>query len=92
MTCRDCSSENQQHFPGELTLAFSEHRKPQTFHWLRLSGNSGLLGLRIYRACHSRTRIKATQERNGAPFKGRGVSTYFACPTILALSSVGWEM
>jgi hypothetical protein len=22
MTCKDCSSENQQHFPGELTLAF----------------------------------------------------------------------
>jgi hypothetical protein len=22
MTCKDCASENQQHFPGELTLAF----------------------------------------------------------------------
>jgi hypothetical protein len=22
MTCKDCASENQQYFPGELTLAF----------------------------------------------------------------------
>jgi hypothetical protein len=22
MTCKNCASENQQHFPGELTLAF----------------------------------------------------------------------
>ena len=76
MTCKDCASENQQHFPGELTLAyFSEHKKSQTVHWLRLSGGSRLLGVRIHGTCDSRTGIKATQERHeGVPFKGCLVS------------------